>query len=150
VFLLVDWNRASAMLLYSGSGRLDMDIVPMLYPADWTISFGYIRWLWSDHFQHLHSEGSREKPCSETLASHLGSECGTCKTRLEWNHDSWVKLCTSSECKTDITDVLTVTSGLDPHMIIELEDENKLCSIALKWLSFMLMTFWFKWFLALC
>ena len=27
--------------------------------------------------------------------------------------------------KTDISAVLTVTSGLDPHMIIELEDESK-------------------------
>jgi hypothetical protein len=26
-------------------------------------------------------------------------------------------------CKTDISAVLTVKSGLDPHMIIELEDE---------------------------
>jgi hypothetical protein len=46
-----------------------------------------------DHFQHLHNEDSREKPRSETLASHLGSEYGTCKLGLEGNHDSWVKMC---------------------------------------------------------
>jgi hypothetical protein len=27
-----------------------------------------------DHFHHLHNEDSREKPHSETLAIHLGSE----------------------------------------------------------------------------
>ena len=36
-------------------------------------------------------------------------------------HELWVKCTTSAECKTDISAVLTVTSGLDPHMIIELE-----------------------------
>jgi hypothetical protein len=45
-----------------------------------------------DHFQHLHNEDSREKPCSETLVSHLGSEYGTCKPGLEGNHDSWVNM----------------------------------------------------------
>jgi hypothetical protein len=34
-----------------------------------------------DHFQHLHNEDSREKPRSETLASHLGSEYGNCNSR---------------------------------------------------------------------
>jgi hypothetical protein len=33
------------------------------------------------------------------------------------NHDSWVMCTTSVECKTIITDVLTVMSGMDPHMI---------------------------------
>jgi hypothetical protein len=46
-----------------------------------------------DHFQHLRSEDSREKPRSETLASHPESEYGTCKPGLEGNHDSRVKLC---------------------------------------------------------
>ena len=32
-------------------------------------------------------------------------------------HDLWVKCTTSAECKTVITAVLTVMSGLDPHMI---------------------------------
>jgi hypothetical protein len=33
------------------------------------------------------------------------------------NHDSWVTCTTSTECKTVITAVLTVMSGMDPHMI---------------------------------
>jgi hypothetical protein len=33
------------------------------------------------------------------------------------DHDSWVTCTTSAECKTDITTVLTVMSGMDPHMI---------------------------------
>jgi hypothetical protein len=33
------------------------------------------------------------------------------------NHDSWVTCTTSVECKIIITAVLTVMSGMDPHMI---------------------------------
>jgi hypothetical protein len=33
------------------------------------------------------------------------------------NHDSWVTCTTSAERKTVITAVLTVMSGMDPHMI---------------------------------
>ena len=40
-------------------------------------------------------------------------------------HELWVKCTTSAECKTNISAVLTVMSGLDPHMIIELEDDSK-------------------------
>jgi hypothetical protein len=35
----------------------------------------------------------------------------------EDDHDSWVTCTTSAECKTVITAVLTVMSGMDPHMI---------------------------------
>jgi hypothetical protein len=35
----------------------------------------------------------------------------------EDNHDSWVTCTTSAECKTVITAILTVMSGMDPHMI---------------------------------
>jgi hypothetical protein len=35
----------------------------------------------------------------------------------EDNHDSWVTCTTSAECKTVITSVLTVMSGMDPHII---------------------------------
>jgi hypothetical protein len=35
----------------------------------------------------------------------------------EDNDDSWVKCTTSAECKTVITVVLIVMSGMDPHMI---------------------------------
>jgi hypothetical protein len=33
------------------------------------------------------------------------------------NHNSWGMCITSAECKTIITVVLTVMSGMDPHMI---------------------------------
>jgi hypothetical protein len=33
------------------------------------------------------------------------------------NHDSWVTCTTSTECKTIITVMLKVMSGMDPHMI---------------------------------
>jgi hypothetical protein len=43
---------------------------------------------------------------------------GTTSIRLsEDNHDSWVTCTTSVECKTVITVVLTVMSGMDPHTI---------------------------------
>jgi hypothetical protein len=43
---------------------------------------------------------------------------GTTSIRLsEDNHDSWVTCTTSVECKTIITAVLTVMSGMDPRMI---------------------------------
>jgi hypothetical protein len=45
---------------------------------------------------------------------------GTTSIRLSKdNHDSWVMCTTSAECKTVITVVLTVMSGMDPHMISE-------------------------------
>jgi hypothetical protein len=43
---------------------------------------------------------------------------GTTSIRLsEDNHDSWVTCTTSVECKTIITAVLMVMSGMNPHMI---------------------------------
>jgi hypothetical protein len=43
---------------------------------------------------------------------------GTTSIRLsEDNHVSWVTCTTSVECKTVIIAVLTVMSGMDPHMI---------------------------------
>jgi hypothetical protein len=43
---------------------------------------------------------------------------GTTSIRLsEDDHDSWVMCTTSAECKTIITAVLMVLSGMDPHMI---------------------------------
>jgi hypothetical protein len=43
---------------------------------------------------------------------------GTVSIQLfEDNHDSWVTCTTSAECKTVIIVVLTVMSGMDPHMI---------------------------------
>jgi hypothetical protein len=43
---------------------------------------------------------------------------GTMSIRLsKENHDSWVTCTTSAECKTIITAVLIVMSGMDPHVI---------------------------------
>jgi hypothetical protein len=43
---------------------------------------------------------------------------GTASIRLsEDNHDSWVMCTTSAEFKTIITAVLTLMSGMEPHMI---------------------------------
>jgi hypothetical protein len=42
---------------------------------------------------------------------------GTTSIRLsEDNHDSWVMCTTSADCKTVITAMLIVMSGMDPHM----------------------------------
>jgi hypothetical protein len=62
----------------SGSGGLDKGIVPkaLPYSLDYklvTVGVPYA----VDHFQHLRNEDSREKPRSETLAIHLGSEYGS-------------------------------------------------------------------------
>jgi hypothetical protein len=62
-----------------------------------------------------------EQPCSDVLAHTLE----VCKgTRLYNGHptikddrDSWGMCTTSAECKTVITAMFTVTSGMDPHMI---------------------------------
>jgi hypothetical protein len=59
----------------SGSDRMDTGIVPkaLPYSLDYklvTVGVPYA----VDHFQHLRNEDSREKPRSETLAIHLGSE----------------------------------------------------------------------------
>jgi hypothetical protein len=57
---------------------------------------------------------------------------GTTSIRLsEDNHDTWVTCTTSTECKTVITAVLMVMSGMNPHMI----------SWSLKWIWFV----WFGW-----
>jgi hypothetical protein len=36
---------------------------------------------------------------------------------IQDGHDSWEMCTTSAECKTVLTAVLTVVSGMDPHMI---------------------------------
>jgi hypothetical protein len=62
-----------------------------------------------------------EQLCTDVLAHTLE----VCKgTRLyngypatKDDHDSWGTCTTSTECKTVITAVLTVMSGMDPHMI---------------------------------
>jgi hypothetical protein len=47
----------------------------------------------------------------------LESSLGVPTDCAEDNHDSWVTCTSSVECKTVITVVLTVMSGMDPHMI---------------------------------
>jgi hypothetical protein len=62
-----------------------------------------------------------EHPCSDVLA-HTPEVCkGTHLYNgylaTEDDHDSWVTCTTFTKCKTVITAVLTVMSGMDPHMI---------------------------------
>jgi hypothetical protein len=56
-----------------------------------------------------------EQPYSDVLAHTLEVCKGTWLS--EDNHDSWGTCTTSAECKTVITVVLTVMSGMDPHLI---------------------------------
>jgi hypothetical protein len=57
------------------------------------------------------------------ISCHTAWKCvrvliGTTSIRLSKdNHDSWVTCTTSVECETVITAMLTVLSGMDPHMI---------------------------------
>jgi hypothetical protein len=59
------------------------------------------------------------------IAWHTTRKCvrvliGTTSIQLSKdNHDSWGMCTTSVECKTIMTVVLTVMSGMDPHMISE-------------------------------
>jgi hypothetical protein len=64
------------------------------------------------------------KPLNSLMISwHTPWKCvrvlvSTTSIRLsEDNHDSWVTCTTYAECKTVITVMLTVMSGMDPHMI---------------------------------
>jgi hypothetical protein len=64
-----------------------------------------------------------EQPCSDVLA-HAPKVCkGTHLYNryqaIHDGHDSWGMCTTSVECKTVITVVLMVISGMDPHMISE-------------------------------
>jgi hypothetical protein len=47
---------------------------------------------------------------------------GWVQSSLELLRELWWKCATSAECKTDRSAVLTVKSGLNPHMINELKD----------------------------
>jgi hypothetical protein len=62
-----------------------------------------------------------EQPCSDVLA-HTPEVCkGTHLyngySAIMDDHDSWGTCTTSAEYKTVITAVLTIMSGMDPHMI---------------------------------
>jgi hypothetical protein len=52
-------------------------------------------------------------------------------SKVLWNFYGRCKCTASAECKTNQLVMLTVESGLDPHMIIELEDGLKLCYLVL-------------------
>jgi hypothetical protein len=62
-----------------------------------------------------------EQPCSDVLAHTLevckGTHLYHGYPAIKDDHDSWGMCTTSAECKTVITAVLTVMSGMDPHMI---------------------------------
>jgi hypothetical protein len=62
-----------------------------------------------------------EQPCSDVLAYTLEVYKGTSMYNgypaIKDDRDSWGTCTTSIECKTVITVVLTVMSGMDPHMI---------------------------------
>jgi hypothetical protein len=62
-----------------------------------------------------------EPPCSDVLA-HTTEVCKGARLYNGYlasmdDHDSWGMCATSAECKTIITAMLTVMSGMDPHMI---------------------------------
>jgi hypothetical protein len=62
-----------------------------------------------------------EQPCSDVLAHSLevckGTRLYNGYPAIKDDHDSWGMCTTSVECKTVITAVLTVMSGMDPCMI---------------------------------
>jgi hypothetical protein len=62
-----------------------------------------------------------EQPCSDVLAHTTevckGTHLDNGYPAIQDDHDSWGMCTTSVECKTVITAVLTVMSGMDLHMI---------------------------------
>jgi hypothetical protein len=62
-----------------------------------------------------------EQPCSDVLAHTpevcKGTRLYTGYPAIKDDRDSWGMCTTSAECKTVITVVLMVMSGMDPHMI---------------------------------
>jgi hypothetical protein len=62
-----------------------------------------------------------EQPCSDVLAHTLevckGTRLYNGYPAIKDDRDSWGMWTTSTECKTVITVMLTVVSGMDPHMI---------------------------------
>jgi hypothetical protein len=76
------WGRPEqghlASAYSSGSGILDTRIVPKALPCSLDYKLVTVGVPYAvDHFQHLRNDDSREKPRSETLAIHLGSEYGS-------------------------------------------------------------------------
>jgi hypothetical protein len=102
--------------------------------------------------------GNLRKGLVASLCSHTSVVWyGACAASHGWVQSSsellrclWWNCTTSAECKTNRLAVLTVKSGLDPHMIIKLEDGLKLwlwlclpCDYGVS-LIFMLNVGWYK------
>ena len=79
---------------------------------------------YSDSLEKPHSipVQSYLRKCDMMLGPHLR---GWVQSSSELLRELWWKCTTSTECKTDISAVLTVMSGLDPHMINKLKDGFK-------------------------
>jgi hypothetical protein len=79
VLVVVDQEWGHLASAYStDSGRLDTGIVPKALPCGLDYKLVTVGVPYAvDYFQHLRNEDSREKPRSETLAIHLGSEYGS-------------------------------------------------------------------------
>ena len=67
---------------------------------------------------------SLEKPRSDLLV-HTPEVCKVpAGTGNREDHDSWVKCTNSAECQTEYSTVLSVMSGMDPHMISRVDVFN--------------------------
>jgi hypothetical protein len=64
---------------------------------------------------------TNEQPCSDVLAHtpevFKGTRLYNGYSAIKDDHDSWGMCTTSTECKTVITVVLTIMSGIYPHTI---------------------------------
>ena len=76
---------------------------------------------------HTYSD-SLEKPRSESIATHQRKCLRALQTRATWETRIVGKVYNLCRVKTNRLAVLMVTSGLDPHMIIELEVDLNRCS----------------------
>jgi hypothetical protein len=107
----------------------------LLVGNDWVMEWTLLRTtrykrgplvIWTDTSSEtsagtLQTRENIEQPCSDVLA-HTPEVCkGTCLYNgypaIKDDRNSWGMCTTSGECKTIITTVLTVMSGMDPHMI---------------------------------
>ena len=76
---------------------------------------------------------SLEKPRSESLATHQRKCLRALQTRATWETRIVVKVYNLCRVKTNRLAVLTVKSGLDPHMINKLKDLFKSFSDYFLW-----------------
>ena len=114
-------------------------------------------WLWVCVVERVKEAASSEGPHGRDQHIHIGILCkglvaslcnhtsevwycawsahmrGWVQSSSELLRELWWKCTTSVECKTDISAVLTVKSGLDPHMINKLKDGFKSLSGYFLW-----------------